>query len=435
MAGVLSFTLGLEGSNFLRTLGMASGQVLSFAAVMEGVSRIAGATWAQIERGGALSDLSARTGESVRGLYQLEEALKVAGLGAGSLAPMLGQLQQAMSGIDMRGERTEKVFWALGLDLEQLRKAGAVEQFEALAGALGQLDKTSAAGVAAKLFGREGGGAFLQVARDMAGFREALAASAQTAALFEERARAFDRIGDTLTIIKSRVGGLFAGIAEGAAPALQAILDFVNGLDFEGIGQRIGGILTAITQAFREGRVSELIAVSIHAGLVAGFKALPDLVIAGFAKALENKYVKMVIGATSPLALAGLELYKGPGLSWSEISKGALASMLDDLGEAGAPLQKLIDELVQNAGAPRPAVSGAKLGRSLSGLLQSEGKGYKPEFTEIEKLGFVFTGGGPGALDYQRQTSVNTAKMVDLFKIGLDLLTQQLRAATFANIG
>ena len=75
MAGVLQFTLGLEASNFLSQIGVSSSSLLSFAGIAEGVKASFESMFAAMERGASLDALSARTGETVSNIYQLQEAL------------------------------------------------------------------------------------------------------------------------------------------------------------------------------------------------------------------------------------------------------------------------------------------------------------------------------------------------------------------------
>lgn len=265
MAGVLSFTLGLEASKFLSTLNLASGQILGFAGAMNGLGRIVEGVWAAIERGGALTDLSNRTGESVRNLYQLQESFKVVGVGGENVAPMLLRMQKALSGVDEAGQSTVDIFGALNIDLSQLRGMDAPRQIATLAQALKSLPREQAVGLASRLFGREGAGNFLQIARDFKGFQESMRDSAASAAVFARTAAVFDDIGDKIATIKMKIGGMWAGIAEGAAPTIKSILNWINKFDWVGLGQKIGGYINAAFRMIRSGELAQFLSLGFQA--------------------------------------------------------------------------------------------------------------------------------------------------------------------------
>jgi hypothetical protein len=279
MAGVLSFALGLETSAFSGGLDRAAGRLLAFISIGKAVQIALEGVMGAIERGGALNDLSARTGESVRNLYMLQEAFAVVGVSVDSLPGMINRLNKSLSGVGEMGEKTDEAFAALGLSVEDLKRMDAPAQFNAVIAQLGQLDKGSATDVASRLFGREGAGNIMQIARDAKGFRETLAASAREAAVFQRTAAAFDLIGDTITRIKGSIGGMFAGVAEGIVPTLQQVVNLLNQMDLVAVGQDIGKMFSGAFQAFREGQVTQLITESI----AFGFRAAAELAPVAFA--------------------------------------------------------------------------------------------------------------------------------------------------------
>ena len=94
-----------------------------------------------IERGAHLEDLSARTGESVANLYQLEEAFKRAGLAADSVPGTILRVRKALSGVNELGGETNSIFAALGLDRASLAKDDPLDAIQKISGALSRLKR------------------------------------------------------------------------------------------------------------------------------------------------------------------------------------------------------------------------------------------------------------------------------------------------------
>ena len=240
MANVLEFALGLESSNFLREIGVSSRELLSFAAMAEGVNYAIEKMGSAIERGASLSDLSARTGETVGNLYQLEEAFIRAGLGAESVGPMILKIQKALSGVNEMGGNTDSIFASLGLDRNKLASESPIDVIQQITAAIANLNPNDAAGAAGGLLG-----------------------SKAEAALFARNAKAFDEVGDKLGEIKSHIEGFWAGLASGLAPEIKHIEDQINAIQFTKIGE-------GIAESFKRGKVAELLQASIEAAFEQG---------------------------------------------------------------------------------------------------------------------------------------------------------------------
>jgi len=265
MAGVLQFTLGLETSKFLSELGLASHEILSFAAVGEGLHKVMDKVFESFERGAALEHLAKRTGESAGKLYQLEEAFKAVGGSGESLPGMIFMMQKALGGVSEMGENTSDVFHKLGLDLDELKKAGPAEALGKIMERMGGLSQDSAAKASSMLFGRMGAAQAVQMSRSPQEFKEAFADAARQADIFERAGAAFAKIHRTIDAIKREFVGFWAGLAEGAAPAVQSILDWLRKIDLTSIGKQIGAVLGEIIEAVRSGEITTLITEAFQA--------------------------------------------------------------------------------------------------------------------------------------------------------------------------
>ena len=263
MANVLEFALGLESSNFLREIGVSSRELLSFAAMAEGVNYAIEKMGSAIERGASLSDLSARTGETVGNLYQLEEAFIRAGLGAESVGPMILKIQKALSGVNEMGGNTDSIFASLGLDRNKLASESPIDVIQQITAAIANLNPNDAAGAAGGLLGRGSAGDVIQLAANAEDVATAFAHSKAEAALFARNAKAFDEVGDKLGEIKSHIEGFWAGLASGLAPEIKHIEDQINAIQFTKIGE-------GIAESFKRGKVAELLQASIEAAFEQG---------------------------------------------------------------------------------------------------------------------------------------------------------------------
>ena len=293
-AGVLQFALGITTGSFfgvmdraqktvgglsksflsLPGLGVALGSALASISSLESV---VDGMFKAIERGAELDHLSRRTGTSVASLYELQKGFKAVGLTAEDVGPLIFKLQKSLGGINDFGEDTRSTFFRIGLDIETLKRMDAPRQLAAISQALSHLNATGAASAASTIFGREGAANMVQLSRGMTDFSAAMAKAKQDADLYQRNADSFVKLQRGLDQVKNKTQTLFAGMAEGAAPAIQGIIDVLNRIDLSGVGRNIGKVFTVITEAFREGQFMELIYQSIVTGLELGFAALPVL--------------------------------------------------------------------------------------------------------------------------------------------------------------
>jgi len=451
MAGVLTFALGLETSAFASGLDRAAGRMVAFLSVGKLLSETVEGVWGAIERGGALQDLSARTGETVGNLYQMQEAFKVVGISAESLPGMINRLNKSLSGVDEMGKKTEGAFAALGLSVEDLKGLDAPGQFEAVSGALAGLDKAAGMDVASRLFGREGAANMMQISRDAEGFKQTIADSAREAAVFARNAAAFDKLGDTITRVKGSLSGMFAGIAEGVVPTLQGVVEALQKIDLVAIGQDIGTMFSGAFQAFREGKLAELIGDTIVFGLSAAAVMAPGIfqkIGVALLKALETPLIYLQAGMEFVVQkfmefigkipkigkAAGFDGFKAQsmadilterkgkgaeffteGMNLTEMNKSANDSLkmgTDSLKEQYSMLFSKLGGFA--ARAPKSEVASTALSKSTVPDFVSTNY-QKPDVTSLEKMGFIFNGGG--ANDPAKGTERNTKSLVEQSKL------------------
>lgn len=492
MAGVLSFALGLETSAFSSALDRVGGRLLGFIAVGELVSKTFEKIGGAIASGGQFQDLSARTGESVKSLYQMSEAFKVVGVDAGALPGMVNRFNKSLSGIGEGGEKTTEAFAALGLSMADLKNMDAPAQFQAVAEKLASFDKGSAMDIATRLFGREGAGNIMQITRDVKGFSETLAETGSEGDLMARVAPKFDTLGDTATRIGGKINNAWLAVAEGLEPLIKQVLDFTKSLDFKGVGEKVGHVFSTIGAAFQKGQLGDLMSASFGAaveflgnslfntigngsfwdgvwdvmqgefmikwGVIAkSFMSLGSLLAASLDTAIQ-----LAIESLSSLPgvgkLMGTEGFKAKsfGENWAS-RKDELAGsqgVVDGWIQSGVVSAKAGAEKI--TGAISDAMSKAKDGpeaqrlatilaglasppnltpsplasKDSNGSTTATGDSKKPNVTALEKMGFIFDNGG-SSVDPSKQTANNTKTLVDLTR---KLLAKNTQGTAVVNI-
>ena len=451
MPGSIDYSLGLATRGFLGPLGLAQGALAAFTGFAVGSAGLLAGVFAQIERGGQLADLKSRTGENVDTLFKLQEGFKIVGLEAGKVSPVILALQKAMSGVSESGESTADAFAAAGLSFSKLRSLDAVGQLAAVTEQLGKLSKSDAAGIAGKIFGRGISGDILQIGRDFKSFEDTLQRVDGQARTFKRNADAFDQLGDTLQALKTTGAGFFTEIAAGVTPALQGVLNSLQGFDVEGLGRRIGNAFRALTAAFERGQVTELVGLSLAAGfekaidvlqrgLVAVFAYLPSLIggatgraigltlVAGIGKPFADFFAAMadspILGITpdSPVGrslraqaagfrLLGGAAQEGVAEAFTEGATDYFKAVRDGFkgfGSAPAgPNQQRLSDLITALVPPFADTTLAKTAVNPSGVLLGGGKkGSEGAADALTRIGF-FSGGAGGS---ESQSARETAK-------------------------
>lgn len=451
MAGnVIQFSLGLAAGGFVQEMARARGafsglvssglkvpvigtaiggliaSVSSFGAVVEN-------TFAQIEKGSELNKLSKRTGESVGELFRLQKGFKAAGLGAEGLSPMLFQMQKALGGFNEMGEPTKDIFKGIGLEVEALKGMKPSEAFEKITRALAGLNTSEASTAAGKIFGRAGAQDALQLARSGEDVAHAMADAGEQAALFGRNAASFEKLEMGIGRLKGRFNTLFAGIAEGAAPGLQALVDMLNKIDLSGLGKRIGDIFLAVTTAAKVGQLTELLRLGLSAAFESAMtilvnrvrilgSALPSLMVAGMAQAIAIQ-AGMMQGVLSKLGIKGgplADIQKGFAGVSADIGGPALKALLTGGfegifdGPAAKEFKDAMEKFAEIGRAHGKGIAGG-VAALAGGDAEAKVKTAKQQqdANALERIGGQFFRGVALAqgLDYQRQTAKNTGLM------------------------
>jgi len=256
MAATLTAKLGLDASGFTATLTRVQkslGKIgaIGVPAVAAGFAAAGAAAGAMavgikkaIDIGGALSELSARTGVAAGDLRVLQMAFDRTGVGAEKVGPAINKMQKAIVEAGQGSKTAQDALGNLGLSVSQLSAMSPDQQFAAISKAIGGLsDPAKQATAAMQIFGKSGG-EMLALFQDSGALGDAARAIGSQAALLTKNANMFDRASDILNTVGSKLEGFFVGVADKVVPALMPLLEKIDGLDFAAIGQGIGDAIS-----------------------------------------------------------------------------------------------------------------------------------------------------------------------------------------------
>ncbi len=276
-AGMRSALEGLAGP--LAALGVSFGAFKSVEGIVEGFKGV-------FVLGKELKAQSAITGQSIRDVVILRKAYDEAGMDAGSLTANLSMLQAALGGVNEEGLPTKHIFEQLGLDMEALKSKRAIEQFDEIAKAIGNLgDQSSKMAAVRGIFGRAGAQMLALFANPKV-IEEASELVGKQANIFQKNAETFAKVTNAFEAVGTKVRGIFVGAAAEAAPAIMPILTALRSIDTVGMSQRLGAVLRQSAQllqaAYKSGNLSELISLSLTVGFEKAVPKIGSLLVNAF---------------------------------------------------------------------------------------------------------------------------------------------------------
>ena len=281
-------SLASDGGGFAK---LQAGAIAAAAAVAAlGVAAYKG-TMSAIALGARLVDVSYQAGLTARETLALENALVDFGGKSEDAVPSAKTFGAALKDVSKAAPELKGAMDAAGLSVEKLAPAKMVDRMAMVAAAIdGMTHPTMRAMAATQAFGAAG----LQMVEALrpGNIASAAQATATQSNILQTSAGVFARVtqllgvqGSTLASIgqavKTKIQGLFVGLASEVAPQLLAILeasrsggasladsirkfapalapladivDKLVRLDLTGIGQQVGGAIAAIVQAVRSG--------------------------------------------------------------------------------------------------------------------------------------------------------------------------------------
>lgn len=198
------------------------------------------------DMGGALSDLSARTGISAGQLAVLQRAMEDNGVAGDKVGGIINKLQKQIGDFGYGMASASRPFEALGISFAQISKLSPDRQFALIQQKISAIeDPTQRAAIAMQIFGRSGG-ELLTLFADKGAFANAGAFLGSQAGILDRSAAVFDGISDKLARIPDKLGGFFVGFLEPFAVRIDELLTDFDSFDFAALGQQFAAAADAI---------------------------------------------------------------------------------------------------------------------------------------------------------------------------------------------
>ena len=275
MAAKVTAKLALDASGFTATLTKAQAALgklsavgvpviaAGLAAASAAAAGLAVGVKSALDLGGALSDLSTRTGVAAGQLRILQEAFARNGLSAEQVGPAVNKMQRALVEAGDGAGPTAKAFQTLGLSVESLRGMDASAQFAAIGQAINALpDPAARAAAAMQLFGRSGG-EMLTLFANSGAMAEAARSVGDQADILTRNANLFDQASDILGSVATKMQGFFVGVADTLVPALMPLLEAADGIDLSGLGQDLGNAIAFGLTVITSGNLGNILSAQL----------------------------------------------------------------------------------------------------------------------------------------------------------------------------
>lgn len=297
MAGIASLvlTIGADVAGLVSQVDVVRGKIDSFEGMAKkaggaiaGMFTIGAATAAAreaIDYGGALTDLAARTGLSVKAAQELDFAAKQSGSSIDQVAGVIEKMGVKLAGGD---KSAVAALGALGLSLTDLRKMAPDQQFEAISDKLAKIEDPAArAKLAFDTMGKGAAGVLPMIAEGVGDLRDK--ANDLGLVLSDQTVAALDDAGDAMGNLKTAGLVLVANVIAPMMPALVSVAGVLAGALSSGLeGARrafdtvIGLVLNGIAAFYDFGAAAGDLArsfpmladkIGITAGAVEGLKS------------------------------------------------------------------------------------------------------------------------------------------------------------------
>ena len=308
--GKIGLAAGVAGAAVKAGMMAVEAATASARAVVDGFRQA-------IDLGGALNELSSRTGETAGNLLVLQRAFENSGVGADAVGQSINKLQKFMAEAAAGGAQQTDTLNALGISMSDLAGKTPTEQMQVLAQKIAAIsDPAQRARASMEIFGKSGGQLLPLLNNFSAELETARGQLGSMPGAMDRSAKAMDSLGENMGAINSKAMEFAAGFLESALPALNMFTKALSGVDTAGWGQALMKQVMSVTDF-----------------LIGAFKApMPAIQAIGIAllagvKQAGNNYLNSLIDAGNFLrAFFSSEL---PGLIAGQIGIALIKTVID----------------------------------------------------------------------------------------------------------
>jgi hypothetical protein len=258
-----------KAGELIRDMLVAVPEIAALVAVFASVEEVVTKVRESFEYGDKLNAFSRQTGESAESIAKLRRTFEYFDVSADAVGTTLFMLQRSLGGVSEEGEPTAAAFARIGLSIADLRKMDAASQFAQIQKGLQTLpDQATRASVAMKIFGRSALEVQSILNASPADFAESMSAAEDYASVMGKNADLFEEVERKFFVFRENIETIFARIAVGLAPAVDALLSAVNKIDFSRWGKDLSLVMKILNNAFSDGKVGALMSASLKLGFI-----------------------------------------------------------------------------------------------------------------------------------------------------------------------
>lgn len=373
-----------------------------------------------------LQKLGRTSGIAVGELFKLQLAFKSVGMQAESVPSVVGSMQSAIKGAATGTGDAAEAFSELGLNFTDLLSKSPTAQFQAIASALAAIkDPVAQAGVGMKIFGQDvmgvidafsAGGQLDQIGKS---FGTQAKLIQENAGVFSAIQRIFSNGLSILETARAQIRSFFTGVASEVLPALMPAIKAFDefskasaGFDAASIGAQVGAVISSAIQAVQDGKIGELLLLSLKAAFAESVAFINGLLATETAQSLiataSGFANQMVLGLqqawafftdlfSSPETTGGigetltLTLRSVIGIFKTELFEAfrEIAAKFQDLPLVGGKIKAALAELSDSFGAKAANNAAAlkdSISKSAEGLKSGLSSAISASLSKIQEL-------------------------------------------------
>lgn len=205
-----------------------------------------------LDLGGALSDMSARTGIAIEDLVVLGRAFENAGKSADDVGGVVNKMQKAIIEAGEGVVKPKAAFELLGISLEDIKKKSPADQLELIGKAISSIqDPALKSKTAMDIFGKSGGEMLAFFESGKGGIEGARKELRSFANIMGVNSAQMDTISDQFNAIKNKALEFAAGMLSKLLPAIELVTTALSRIDAAALGAKLGEVITGGSNAMK----------------------------------------------------------------------------------------------------------------------------------------------------------------------------------------